>query len=108
MCIRDSPLGGGASALIWPFALAVAWQILRNVRKLTPESRRGAAHVVLWWLAFVLASTEVFWRLNRYSWGAEAWPIAGTLVVCGAFALVVWQMSRRGHWAPATYPGGYW
>jgi uncharacterized membrane protein len=87
---------------------AVAWQILRNVRTLTPESRRGAAHAVLWWLAFVLVVTEVYWRLNRFHWGAEEWPIGGTLVVCGVFALVVSQMSRRGHWAPATYPGWYW
>ena len=101
-------LGGGVSALIWPLAFAIAWQILRNVRTLTPESRRGPVHVMLWWLAFVLVSTEVFWRLNRYSWGAEEWPIAGTLIVCSAFALVVSQMSRRGHWAPATYPGWYW
>ena len=102
------PLAGGASALVWPLAFAVAWQILRNVRTLTPESRRGAAHVVLWWLAFVLLATEVFWRTNRYGWGAEEWPIAGTLALCGAFVLVVWQMSKRGHWAPATYPGWYW
>ena len=102
------PLGGGASAVLWPLSFAVAWQILRNVRTMTPESRRGPAHVVLWWLAFVLVATDVFWRMNRHGWGAEEWPIAGTLVVCGGFALVVWQMSRRGHWAPATYPGWYW
>ena len=108
LLLDSHPLGGGAWALIWPLSFAVAWQILRSMRSLTPESRRGAAHVVLWWLAFVLVATEVFWRLNRYQWGAEEWPIAGTLIVCGAFALVVSQMSRRGHWATATYPGWYW
>ena len=108
LVLDSHPLGGGAGALLWPLAFAVAWQILRNVRTMTPESRRGAAHMVLWWLAFVLVAVEVFWRMNRHGWGEEEWPIAGTLVVCGAFALVVWQMSRRGHWALATYPGWYW
>lgn len=107
--LMDShPLGGGAPALIWPLAFAVAWQILRNVRTLTPQSRRGVAHLGWWWLAFAVSAMEVFWRLNRYSWGAEEWPIAGTLIVCGAFVLGVSQMSARGHWAPATYPGWYW
>jgi uncharacterized membrane protein len=62
----------------------------------------------LWWLAFVLMTTEVSWRLNWNSWGAEEWPVAGTLVVCGGFMLIVFEMSKRRHWAPTTYPRWYW
>ena len=101
-------LGGDAWALVWPLSFGIAWQILRNVRAMPPNTLRAAAHVVLWWLAFVLVATEVAWRLDDHGWGAEEWPVAGTLTVCGAFALVVSMMSRRGHWAPSTYRGAYW
>ena len=102
------PLGHGAWALTWVLALGIAWQILRQVRTIAPASKRGIVHVVLWWLAFAVIATDVHWRLDRYQWGAEEWAIAGVLVVCGLFVLVVTQMSKRGHWAVRAYPEAYW
>ena len=104
----EHPLGRGAWALVWVLTLAIAWQILRNVRPLGHGAGRAAAHAALWILAFLIAVTEVHWRLNLHQSGAEEWPVAGMLVVCGLFIALIARMSQRGHWAVAENRSAYW
>jgi uncharacterized membrane protein len=62
----------------------------------------------LLWLLFAVAGFEVFWQLDRFGWASDEWKYAGLLALCATFLLLVWQLSRRGHWAAVTYPGAYW
>lgn len=104
----EHALAAGWWALAWPFALGIAWHLLRKAETLLIPRASIALHASLVWGVLGLCVVEIAWQLHRLPWGMTEWRFAGQLAFCGLAILLLREFERREIWPLRTHARTYW
>ena len=91
--------------IAWPVAMAMQYWLLRQQAARFPQTTRYA-HTAAAVLVALVATTEVYWQVDRQTSGS-VWPAAAAAFVPGLLLLLLFRLRARAAWPVAAYPQAY-
>jgi len=91
--------------IAWPVAMAIQYWLLHQHAARFPETTK-CAHVASAMLVALIATAEVYWQVDRQTFGS-VWPAAAAAFVPGLLLLVLFRLRLRAAWPVVAYPQAY-
>lgn len=91
--------------IAWPVAMTIQYWLLHQHAARFPETTKYA-HVATAVLVTLIATAEVYWQVDRQTFGS-VWPAAAAAFVPGLLLLALFRLRMRTAWPVVAYPRAY-